>query len=95
MTEDGGWMALLIQWTWHWTNSGRYGGQGSLVCCSPGVAESDTTEWNNKKSITRENRKIHTDVEIKKLNNHQCIEKKILEWQLIGYSKSCFLEGIL
>ena len=32
-----GWMASLTQWTWVWARSGR---QGSLVCCSPWVAES-------------------------------------------------------
>ena len=33
--EGDVWMASLIQWTWTQANSGRYGGQRSLVCCSP------------------------------------------------------------
>ena len=40
-------MASLTQWTWVWANSGRWRGQGSLVCCSPGVATSWTrfSDW--------------------------------------------------
>ena len=43
-----GWMASLTQWTQVWANSGRYEGQGSLVCCSPwGHRELNTTQWLN------------------------------------------------
>ena len=35
-------------WTWVWSSSGSWCGQGSLACCSPwGHKESDTTEWLN------------------------------------------------
>ena len=45
-----GWMASPTQWTWAWANSGRWGGQGSLVCCRPwGCKESDMTERLNNK----------------------------------------------
>jgi len=30
-----GWMASPTQWIWMWTNSGSWGGRGSLACCSP------------------------------------------------------------
>ena len=30
-----GWMASSTQWTWVWSSSGRWWGQGSLACCSP------------------------------------------------------------
>ena len=35
MTGWDGCMASQTPWTWLWANSGRYEGQGSLVCCSP------------------------------------------------------------
>ena len=31
---DREWDGWMTQWTWVWANSGRYEGQGSLVCCS-------------------------------------------------------------
>ena len=35
-------------WTWVWSSSGSWCGQGSLACCSPwGHKESGTTEWLN------------------------------------------------
>jgi len=43
-----GWMASLTQWTWVWVNSGRWWGQGGLVCCNSwGPKESDTTKRPN------------------------------------------------
>ena len=44
MTGWDGCMASQTPWTWLWANSGRYEGQGSLVCCSPwGRKELDMT----------------------------------------------------
>ena len=40
--EWDGWVALPAQWTWIWANSWNSRGQGSLVCCSHGVAKSRT-----------------------------------------------------
>ena len=37
-----GWMTSLIQRTWVWTNSGRQWNTGSLACCGPWVANSQT-----------------------------------------------------
>ena len=46
--DDRGWggcMASLARWTWAWASSGD--GQGSLACCSPWVAKSQTqlSDW--------------------------------------------------
>ena len=50
MTGWDGWMASPTEWTWVWVNSRRWWRTGSLVCCSWGCKESDTTEWlNNSK----------------------------------------------
>ena len=41
-------LASLTQWTWVWVNSGRWCGQGGLVCYSPwGCKKSDMTEQLN------------------------------------------------
>ena len=48
-TEDDGWMASLIQWTWLGRTLGDGEGQRSLAWCSPwGQKESDTTWRPNK-----------------------------------------------
>ena len=47
-----GWMTSPTQWMWVWASSGRWYGQGSLVCCGPrGRKESDTTERLNNKLL--------------------------------------------
>ena len=43
-----GWMASLTEWTWVWTNSGRWWRTGKLgVLQSMGHKESDSAEWLN------------------------------------------------
>ena len=45
-----GWMVSLTQWIWVWVNSGSCDGQGSLACCSHGVAKSRTrlSDWTER-----------------------------------------------
>ena len=48
-----GWMASLTPWTWIWTGSGSWYGQGSLACCSPwGCKELDMTEQDWTVTVT-------------------------------------------
>ena len=49
-----GFMASLTWWAWVWASPGAGDGQGSLVCCSPGVANS-WTQLNNWTELTNEN----------------------------------------
>ena len=58
--EWDGRMASLTQWTWVWANSGRCGGQGSLVCCSLPVHKASATE---KQQQTRSSHLIRTLLE--------------------------------
>ena len=52
MTEDE--KASLTQWTWVWANSGDNEGQGSVMCCSPWVAKSQT-QLSNWITTTKDN----------------------------------------
>ena len=63
-----GWTASLIQSTWTWANSGRWGGTGRPAFCSPWDCQQLDTTWrlnnNNQFGITCSRPPIHQELKV-------------------------------